>query len=599
MHKLKTFSISLISLALLSPLAFAHASVSVSIQSLSPSTNISIGTTVSFTVSTSGFTNPSFSLSDSFANGSASNSNINSSGNFSWTPNQNDIGTHNFTISISDSYSNNTTVQEQITVSALSSISVQSLSPSSTVNTGQTVSFTVASSGFTNPAYTLIDPFNGTTVSSSNINSSGYFAWTPAAQDVGNHNITVTVTDSYGHSATVSESLTVNSTTATVQGSGVIIQGLSPGSTVITESPVTFTTYASGFTNPLYTISDSFGGSTISNSAINSSSGYFNWTPVNNDIGTHNITIWATDTYGHSASVVQQLIVQGPNLTISSINPSTSIGAGTPITFTVTPAGLTNPSYAVSDNYSGTTIANSDISSSGYFTWTPATAETGTHAITVYATDSYGHSANTSVTIYVNPTTLTLTIPSSGSSVAPGSAITFSASTYGFTNPTFSITDSFQGTSITNSSINYYGNFSWVPKTTDIGAHSIIISAIDAYGHRASATAQIAVATAHSNIDALTSQLQILENELAELQAGQSVKAAAGQYKFLKPLSLGSKGADVTALQKRLTAEGIYKGPITGYYGLATKTAVKKYQAKHGLSQLGNIGPGTRALLNR
>ncbi len=69
-------------------------------------------------------------------------------------------------------------------------------------------------------------------------------------------------------------------------------------------------------------------------------------------------------------------------------------------------------------------------------------------------------------------------------------------------------------------------------------------------------------------------------------------------YKFYTPLDIGSSGTDVTALQERLTSEGMYSGPITGYYGALTQAAVKQYQGLHSLSQLGNVGPGTRALLN-
>ncbi len=75
--------------------------------------------------------------------------------------------------------------------------------------------------------------------------------------------------------------------------------------------------------------------------------------------------------------------------------------------------------------------------------------------------------------------------------------------------------------------------------------------------------------------------------------------AISTAYKFYNPLNVGSKGADVNELQKRLTAEGVYSGPVTGYYGSLTQTAVKKYQAKYGLSQLGNVGPATRAALNQ
>lgn len=70
-------------------------------------------------------------------------------------------------------------------------------------------------------------------------------------------------------------------------------------------------------------------------------------------------------------------------------------------------------------------------------------------------------------------------------------------------------------------------------------------------------------------------------------------------YKFYKPLDVGSTGTDVTELQKRLTADGFYSGPITGRYGALTQSAVKKYQKAHELQQLGNVGPGTRALLNK
>ena len=68
---------------------------------------------------------------------------------------------------------------------------------------------------------------------------------------------------------------------------------------------------------------------------------------------------------------------------------------------------------------------------------------------------------------------------------------------------------------------------------------------------------------------------------------------------FTQNLHDGSKGVEVVNLQKRLTTDGIYNGPITGTYGPLTKVAVKTYQAKHGIDQLGTIGPATRAMLNK
>ena len=71
------------------------------------------------------------------------------------------------------------------------------------------------------------------------------------------------------------------------------------------------------------------------------------------------------------------------------------------------------------------------------------------------------------------------------------------------------------------------------------------------------------------------------------------------KFIFTKPLKLGQSGNEVTELQKKLKEDGIYAGPITGYYGNLTLTAVKKYQKLHKLDQLGSVGPGTRAALNK
>ena len=72
----------------------------------------------------------------------------------------------------------------------------------------------------------------------------------------------------------------------------------------------------------------------------------------------------------------------------------------------------------------------------------------------------------------------------------------------------------------------------------------------------------------------------------------------AAAFNFTRGLSIGERGDDVTELQNRLTAEGVYSGPITGYFGSLTSQAVKLFQAKYGISQVGLVGPQTRQKLN-
>jgi hypothetical protein len=68
---------------------------------------------------------------------------------------------------------------------------------------------------------------------------------------------------------------------------------------------------------------------------------------------------------------------------------------------------------------------------------------------------------------------------------------------------------------------------------------------------------------------------------------------------FSTPLTYGSKGDEVLELQKRLHEEGYFDYDYYPSYGNLTVNAVKRYQAANGLDALGNLGPATRARLNR
>jgi len=126
---------------------------------------------------------------------------------------------------------------------------------------------------------------------------------------------------------------------------------------------------------------------------------------------------------------------------------------------------------------------------------------------------------------------------------------------------------------------------------------------------------------ATTDTSALSAEIQSLESQLATLQTqaggvgGVSASAAAASgattsgstansqdgsagFNFTEFLSIGSQNAQVTALQERLTSDGFYASPITGYYGTLTKAAVEKFQSAHGINVYGYVGPGTRLALN-
>jgi peptidoglycan hydrolase-like protein with peptidoglycan-binding domain len=74
------------------------------------------------------------------------------------------------------------------------------------------------------------------------------------------------------------------------------------------------------------------------------------------------------------------------------------------------------------------------------------------------------------------------------------------------------------------------------------------------------------------------------------LSAG--VALAASSASKSQSLSLGSTGSAVKELQRKLHVQ-----PVSGYFGTATQAAVKRFQARHGLTADGVAGPATLSAL--
>lgn len=594
------------SVALFAPLAFAYADVSVSIQSLSPSNTVTVGTTVSFSVTETGFTNPTYTITDPTSGSSITTNDINSSGNFSWTPESIDVGTHSLTITVNDAQGDTANTQESITVNPTPTLTLGSLSPGTSITAGQTVSFAATTNGFTNPTFSVSDSLNGSSVSNNDINpSTGAFSWTPASNQTGTHTITMYATDALGHSANATETIIVGSTPV------VAIQSLSPGSSVGVGQNVTFTALASNFNDPSYTVSDTFGNSSVSDNNINSS-GQFSWTPETSDIGTHTITVTVNDASGHSSTATQTITVSSSSVvsgtggaTVQGLSPGTNVIIGQPVSFTVAASGFSNPVFSAQDSFSGSTMTGSDINSAGYFSWTPTSSDTGTHTITVYVNDSSGHTGNVTLQLTVNQPNITITSINPGTTVLENSLLTFNVTPAGFTNPTYTLSDSFSGTTISTSNINSSGQFSWTALASQVGTHTITVSATDASGHNTTTQLVIDVTASGTAVTPTTTSsasLSTLETELAQaeaaLQAAQGTSGSSATSQLTENLSFGMTDDQVTILQNLLAAHGYFSGTATGYFGGQTQAAVERFQSANGISPIGIVGPATREALN-
>ncbi len=97
--------------------------------------------------------------------------------------------------------------------------------------------------------------------------------------------------------------------------------------------------------------------------------------------------------------------------------------------------------------------------------------------------------------------------------------------------------------------------------------------------------------TSSTTPTALVGQIQALQTQINTLQQQQKQSIAS----LVSTLQQGTQSDQVAVLQALLAADpSIYpEGTISGFFGRLTAQAVKRFQKKHGLEQVGNVGPRT------
>ena len=360
---------------------------------------------MSFTVVSSGFTNPTYQVVDSFGGG-ANNSNINGYGDFNWTPNNSDIGSHTITVTVSDSLGDSATASQTITVTA-PVISVSSVSPSATVMYGNGISFTISSTGFLSPQYSVADSFGYSSVTSSDTTALGAFYWTPVFQDIGVHTLVATARDYLGHLASTSVVVTVTGPV------GVTIGAISPPGNVYPGQSISFNATTTGMTSPTLSIKDAFSSTLGTSSLAIDSTGRVTWTPVYNDIGAHVITVTATDASGHSASASVPIQVLYGTAPVSSapVVPNTVVTTASTAASTSPATNISNAKAYVFTKYLQTGSSGADVTALqqllltlGFFATTPS-GYFGT--ITMHAVQAYQTAHGISPLGVVGPLTRT------------------------------------------------------------------------------------------------------------------------------------------------------------------------------------------------
>jgi peptidoglycan hydrolase-like protein with peptidoglycan-binding domain len=111
-----------------------------------------------------------------------------------------------------------------------------------------------------------------------------------------------------------------------------------------------------------------------------------------------------------------------------------------------------------------------------------------------------------------------------------------------------------------------------------------------------------------TKINALLSQIRALQDKITGTPAAPASPVTTSAVicpALSRTLGVGSRGADVTALQDFLRAKGYLSDASTGYFGTLTEAAIKKLQAANNVVSSGSaattgygaVGPKTRAVI--
>ena len=352
-----------------------------------------------------------------------------------------------------------------------------------------------------------------------------------------------------------------------------------------------------------------------------------NYTLASGDaLGTIDATIMFTDTNGNSGSATVNVLSNGSGSTgntngyiTSTANSPGILYPGSTIVFTLVPSTAEPDARSVTGSYNGVPLSWYTTNNGATYTavYTVAAGQSNTayplQISAVSLVDQYGNTIGpfSGSDVQKTITAVAATGPITVYQSTPVPTLSSNPNpSYGFVS-TEAGTIRYGGDCSSPATVAAAGLDTVVFNTLPNGLHSnCTITVTDAAGNVSNqlvvspftigttATTATTVTTPASSTSDIAAEIQSLQSQIAQLQSQANGSTAAASYNFTEFLSVGSEDAQVTALQQRLTALGFYSGPVTGYYGTLTETAVKAFQAAHGIATKGYVGPSTRTALN-
>jgi hypothetical protein len=304
-------------------------------------------------------------------------------------------GTAPFTVMVTDSASNTTTLALSIVVNPAVSISTATTLPAGYV--GSAYSQTLAATGGSGTGFTWTVNGGSTLPSGLNLSSAGVLSGTPTAS--GTPSFTVTVTDSASNTASATFSVTISA------GVSITTPTTLPGGYQNGVYPTTTLAATGGNGGPYTWAWAAASGSSLPAGLSLSTAGIITGTPTGS--GTFNIALTATDSVSNKGTATFTVTIEAA-LAVST----TTLKSGTvnvAYSQTLAAAGGSGTGYTWATTGPSTLASlNLSLSAAGVLSGTPTT--TGTATFTAQVTDSQSHTASASLSVSVfNVLTVTTT----------------------------------------------------------------------------------------------------------------------------------------------------------------------------------------------
>jgi hypothetical protein len=414
-----------------------------------------------------------------------------STGQFSWTPpGGTSPGNHTVTVRVTDDGLPSLDDFETITITVndvnlppvLAAIGGQS------VDEGSPLTFTASATDPDMPADNLSFSLDASAPLGATIDqSTGRFSWTPpGGTSLGNHTVTVRVTDDGVASLDDFETITI---TVNDVNLSPVLAAIGPQNAE-EGSPLTFTASATDLDLPANNFSFSLDSGAPAGATINSITGEFNWTPGEADgPAVHAVTVRVTEDGAPTLDDFETI-----NITVGEVNQAPvlaaignkSIDEGSLLTFAASGTDPDLPANGLSFSLDSDTPAGATINpATGEFNWTPTEAQgPGVYSVTVRVTDDGTTNLDhfETITIIVNDVNLPPVLGAIGAqSVDEGNPLTFTASATDADLPANNFSFSLDSGAPAGATINSTtGEFNWTPNFSEHpAAYSVTVRVTD------------------------------------------------------------------------------------------------------------------------